>query len=179
MARRSAFSRGRPRSSGIARDWEEGPGGTAITQFSAPGSNFLGSGVFPTASELTVMRTRGLLEYFLIGTGGADGDGFVGAMGIGKCTRAAFDAGIASVPTPITEMSWDGWLFHQFIGAHTPDITFGGSPGVYARLDVDSKAMRKLDSDEILYAAFEVVEIGVHALNVFFNSRMLFQDSGR
>ena len=39
--------------------------------------------------------------------------------------------------------------------------------------EVDSKAMRKFPSEFSLYAAIEVVEIGVAELDVFFDSRVL------
>jgi len=180
MARGNQYFRGRPpRSSGVARDWDNGPGGTGLTQLTATGSAFLGTGFSPTGSELTIMRTRGLCEVHLEATGASDGDGFFGAVGIGVCPLISFQQGIASVPTPITELSWDGWLYHQFISVHQPDITFGGSGAAYQRFDIDSKAKRKHDNQEVVYAVVEVVEIGTATLNVFFNTRQLIQDSGR
>ncbi len=179
MARSRGAYRGRPQSSGVARDWATGPGGTGVTTLTASGVAILGSGVSPGAAELTVMRTRGVVDMFLLGSGAADGDGFFGAIGLGKCTNAAFDVGVGSVPTPLAEVDWDGWYWHQFFSVHNPDITFGGSPAVHYRAVIDSKAMRKFDFRETLYAAIEVVEIGTATLNVFLDTRMLVQDSGR
>ena len=62
---------------------------------------------------LTVIRIRGELNVYLTSSG-ALGNGFVGAFGIGKATDAAILSGIASVPTPLTEDSWDGWLYHRY-----------------------------------------------------------------
>ncbi len=42
------------------------------------------------------------------------------------------------------------------------------------RMTIDSKAMRKIATEEAFYAAIEVVEIGVANLSVFFDSRALF-----
>jgi len=180
VARRSGFNpRSRSRSSGIAKGWDSGPGGSALTTLTASGSALLGSGVSAVSSELTVIRTRGRFHSFMLGAGVSDGDGYFGAIGIGKCTLAAFTAGIASVPTPITEIGWDGWLWHSIFGVHNPDLTFGGSPATVHDEAIDSKAMRKFDTLEVLYAAVEVVEIGTATLNIFFDTRMLVQDSGR
>ena len=177
MARRG-YSRGRPQSSGVARDWGNGPGGTAVTSMTATGSSVLGSGITPLDQELTVLRTRGLFTVFLRGPGAGDGDGFHGAVGIGKCTTAAFAAGIGSLNTPLTEPQWDGWLWHSFFDIFDNDTTFA-SDLKYQRMEVDSKAMRKFDAAEVLFAAIEVVEVGTVTLNAFFDTRMLFQDSGR
>jgi len=173
--RRGSFRRSQ--GSSLSRDWEDGVGGTARTQISASGAAFLGSGVAPTSLKLTLMRTRGFFDCFLNGAPTADGDGFHGAVGIGLVTRAAFDAGIASVPTPVTEMSWDGWLWHQVLSVHVGDISLAPTGTSFQRLDVDSKAMRKFDTDQILFAAIEVTEIGGATLDVFLDTRMLFQSA--
>ncbi len=68
----------------------------------ASSSVFVGAAVTPTIEGSTMIRIRGLLNYFLL-AGAAAGDGFQGAFGIGIATTAAVAAGIASVPTPITE----------------------------------------------------------------------------
>ncbi len=134
-------------------------------------------GVTPTAGELTVLRTRGIFEAFINGPGATDGDGYFGAVGIGKVALPAFTAGIASMPTPITEVSWDGWLWHFFFSVHASDTSFAPGPVMHQREMIDSKAMRKFDGDEIFFAAIEVVEIGAANLNVFLDSRILVQDS--
>ncbi len=180
MARSSGFRRqARGRSSGISRDWGVGPGGTAVTQLTGSGVSLLGSALSPQGSEITVMRTRGIFDAFLEGVPAADGGGYFGAVGIGKATLSAFTAGIGSLPTPITEADWDGWLWHSFFSLHVGDVTFAGTPGAQVTMEVDSKAMRKFDIQEVLYAAVEVVETGSAVLNMRFDSRMLLQDSGR
>jgi len=179
VARSSGFSRGH-RSSGVARDWNAGPGSSDVVSLSASGSAFLGSGIQPTASEVTCLRTRGLFDAFLTGITTADGDGFTGAVGIGKCTLAAFTAGITAVPTPVTEVGWDGWLWHSFFSIHAGDVSSAaGRSEEHQRILVDSKGMRKFDGAEILYAVVEVVEQGTAVMDVYFDSRMLLQDSGR
>ena len=179
MARRSGFSRGRPRSSGVSRDWGAGPGGTGVTNITASGSAILGNGVVTVQNELTILRTRGLLDVALLGAATANGDGYFGAVGICVVTDAAFTAGITAIPTPITEAVWNGWLWHQFISVYDNDISGESSRDKQRQYEIDSKAMRKFDSEMVVAAVIEVVEIGGAALTVFLDTRMLFQDSGR
>ena len=179
MARRSGFHPRGQRSSGVARDWGAGVGGSALTTIVTSSSVVLGSGVQTTGSELTLLRTRGICDLFLQGSGAADGDGMFGAIGIGVFTDPAFIAGVGSLPTPVTDVEWNGWLWHSFFSVHNPDITFGGSPVVHQRFEIDSKAMRKFDASQVMAAVIETVEIGTAVLNVFMDTRILFQDSGR
>ena len=177
MARSRGFSRAPRRSSGVARDWGLGPGESVITSIMGTGSTILGSGITPGESELTVMRTRGLLELGILGQATANGDGFFGAVGIGVFSLPAFTAGVTSMPTPVTEAAWNGWFWHQFIALHDWDV--GVESQVSIQYEVDSKAMRKFDTQMVLAAVIEVTEIGAATMGVFFDSRMLFQDSGR
>ena len=144
-----------------------------MTSGAASQSVFLGSGTIPTLDGLTLVRTRGLLDIFLDGAPSSDGDGYFGAMGIGIVSDAAFAAGITAVPTPITESFWDGWLYHTFLSIHAMDITFGNQAAAHQRVEVDSKAMRKIAVGETLMAVLEVVEIGTATFNVFWDSRSL------
>jgi len=150
-----------------------------VTNLSASGNAFLGSAIVPLGNEVTIMRTRGILDVLLKGVGGSDGDGYFGAVGIGVVPETAFAAGITAIPAPLTQLDWDGWLWHQFFSVHDSDITRDPSPSVHFRTEVDSKAMRKLDRAQTLVAVTEVVEIGVAEVDIFFETRCLFQDSGR
>jgi len=173
LALRRGSTRGRVTGS-LRRNkgWEEGPGGTAITTITTSSSVFLGQAVQPTQDGLTLLRTRGLLSAYL--TAGGAGEGFQGAYGIGKATAAAVTAGIASVPTPITEQQWDGWLYWTPISVHQQSA-FQATGHTFQLADqLDSKAMRKIAQEEAFYMAIEVVEIGTASMDVFFDSRMLF-----
>ena len=177
MARRRGFSH---RSQGFrpSRDWGDGVGSQSSLSLSASGNAFLGAGVVTTTSEVTLLRTRGLFTAKII-TATAAGDGFFGAIGIGLTTLAAFNAGISSVPTPVTEVGWDGWLYHSFFGVHSALGNGAGEPSLGMRIEVDSKAMRRFDAEQVLYAAIEVTEEGAATMDVFMDSRMLFQDAGQ
>jgi len=183
MARSRGFSQGRarPRSSGVARSWDAGPGGTAVTVISSSSISILGAGITPVAGvgTLTVLRTRGILDLFLRSNVTADGDGFFGAVAMGVVSATAFGVGVTAVPSPITDPSF-GWMWHSFISCHQGEIS-GSNMGAAGaqRLEIDGKAMRKLGPEEFLFAVIEVVEIGSAVLHVSLDSRILAQDSGR
>ena len=172
MARPRRSFQGRRR----AKAWDDGPGGTGVTEFAATGSAILGSGRTSNVADITLARLRGACQVFLQTAAGA-GEGFHGAVGVAIVTSAAFAAGVASVPTPITERGWDGWLYHQFFDIHAAEATTANvvqaATGNH-RWDVDSKAMRKLEADMTLMAVAEVVEIGTATMDIFFDSRVLF-----
>ena len=125
---------------------------------------------------LTLVRTRGRFDFSLSSYTSA-GDGYQGAVAIGLASLPAFTAGIGSLPTPISEMGWDGWLWHSIVGIHSALAAGATAVGQIASisLEVDSKAMRKLTDQMVIFAAIEVVELGTASLNVFFDSRMLFK----
>ena len=189
MARQSR-SRFPTRSQAHRSSWEAGPetsGGGGPQLLASSIANLATVSVQATVDSLTLIRTRGFLHMWLE-TAVAAGDGFYGAFGIAKATSAAVLAGAASVPTPITEEAWDGWLYHQYFGIHaagpiavaTAAQEALQNAGVTAafRNEVDSKAMRKQDVNEAIYAAVEVVMVGTAAMRWQFNCRLLVKDMG-
>ena len=184
---RGSGSRSRlPQSQRRKTSWNIGPqsgvDGASI-QIAASQATLLNGGAAVLAEGTTLVRTRGEFTAYLK-TVAAGGDGFHGAFGIGVATGAAFTAGVASLPTPLTEETWDGWLYHRYFGI------FAGGPVAAAtaqqqldavaptsgalRIEVDSKAMRKLQVDMTIFAVIEVVELGAASQMEFsFNSRML------
>ena len=151
--------------------WEEGPGGTASTNYSGSSAQIVGAGANIIVDGLTLLRTRGEFEIFMTAAT-AIPDGFRGAFGIGIVTTAAFTAGVASIPTPIAEQDWDGWLFWRAFGVHAGLQPNSDGSG-YLRFEVDSKAMRKLDLLETIVAVVEVVEVGTATATSHFDSRVL------
>ena len=186
MARFRRGSFAIPRSSRRTSSWAFGPqSGTdgASLGVSATGAQIGGIAVAPTLEGLTLVRTRG--EFlFILKTASAAGSGFFGAFGIGRATSAAVTAGIASVPSPTTEETWDGWLYHRYFSITSAGVIDGSVSadtdnllplaGVL-RLEVDSKAMRKLDQETSTYCAIEVTESGTATGSWFFNSRQLIK----
>ena len=181
MARQRGFHQVR-RSARRQTAWGVGPGGTAAnTTISTSTALIMGSGAGPASDSITIARLRGEFTAWLSTTQAAAG-GFAGAIGVGVVSLAAFNAGVASVPTPITEEDWDGWFYHRYFSLKSPGSLTGGAitdidantPIVASiRLEVDSKAMRKIDIQEVAYAAIEVVEVGTATMESSFNSRLL------
>ena len=97
-------------------------------------------------------------------------------------TAAAFTAGVASVPTPLTEVDWDGWMYHTFFQITSPEAVAAAAVShavpnnipAALRREVDSKAMRKAEEEDAFFCAIEVQEIGTAVMQWHFNSRMLF-----
>ena len=104
------------------------------------------------------------------------GEGMQGAFGICVVQDAAFTAGVASLPGPISEMNSEAWLYHSIVGVHAHNATETAfNESSVFDLTVDSKAMRKLDEETVVVAVLEVVELGTAVLDVFFDSRVLLK----
>ena len=161
--------------------WELGPGSTGATATNGSGSTVLGAGISPFADGLTLGRLRGeFMAYLDLAT--AVGDGYIGAFGIGLTTVASFAIGITALETPIDDEAWDGWLYHRYFALRAATIVVGAgaddgesinavSAGL--RIEVDSKAMRKLNEETVVYAAIQVTEQGTATMRSHFNSRTL------
>ena len=171
MARRTRFTgQSRPRRK---KGWEEGPGTSSVVNFTGSSTAILGSGLQVLFDGLTLARVRGNLSTFLVSANSA-GDGFQCAMGIGIVTLEAFTVGVTAVPHPMSNIAWDGWLYHRFFSVHVGDKTAGDVAYQQTQFEVDSKAMRKLKDDDVIMAVMQVVETGVADMDVFFDSRALF-----
>ena len=154
--------------------WGFGPGGTGVKALISSGVSLLGSSLVPVNEGMTVVRTRGQVD-LMLNSAVAASDGFQGAVGIGIASMAAVAAGVASVPTPISEQDDENWLWHHFFSVHAADITDFSQAGTYQRIEIDSKGMRKFPEGTSIYAAIEVVMIGTADMDVFFDSRMLLK----
>ena len=155
--------------------WFGGPGGTGTNSLQSSTAVLLGSSTSPAAGQEdhTLVRTRGLVQILLTSVAAA-GDGFFGAVGIGIATTSAIAAGVASVPTPLTELSWDGWIWHHFFSVHAGITAAVESESTTVTIPIDSKAMRKLGGTNMgLYAAIEGVEEGTATAEIWLNCRML------
>ena len=119
----------------------------------------------------TMVRLRGYFSARLTAAA-AVSDGYFGAFGIGKCILAAFTAGVSAVPTPITEESWDGWIYHKYfsIFSQSAGIT---EDSAWWMQDIDSKAMRKLTIEDVIYVVFELNEVGTAVIDYNMNTRIL------
>ena len=153
--------------------WEDGPGDSATDTLTGSGNSVLGSGLQPVVEGLTLVRVRGHFGLTL-NAATAIGDGYTGAVGICLVTNSAFAIGITALPTPLTELSWDGWLYHQFFDIRAGlDVALASN--ITRQIEVDSKAMRKVPVDMTIATILEVVEQGTAQIEVTFNSRVLFK----
>ena len=157
--------------------WEEGPF-SAVTALSTAGMTLWGTGQTAGEDGLTIVRMRGEVLLFL-STVTTILDGFQSfAMGIGIVSDRAFAAGGASVPAPLTTVEWEGWLWHHMgaglAGLSTTEVAQGPSDAI--RIPIDSKAMRKVGSDETVFGAIELgTEVGTAVAQFSARTRMLIK----
>ena len=172
MPRGSQF----PRIRGVSRarrrsvGWEEGPFGVQ-GPFTVPTSAVFGTAQTATADSLTIVRMRGeFIAQLLAPTT----DGFRRcAFGICVVSENAAGVGISAIPTPVTDVAWDGWFVHRMFAL----IGESASPVVTElRYEIDSKAMRKLDESDVVVGVVEVTdEEGTASLKCVLNTRMLIK----
>ncbi len=173
MARQSRFRQMAPaRAPRRVADWGIGPEG--VVQRAASGSVLFPNGAQPVVPEPTLVRTRGHVLLFLSSAVGV-ADGFDGAVGIGMVTDKAFAAGIASMPTPITDLGWEGWLWHSFFSVKAVGAQSTVTTAAIQRITIDSKAMRKTGDEMVWFAALEATEGGEAVLNASLNCRLLLK----
>ena len=155
------------------KGWEEGPGQVGVqTQLTSSTIDLLDSGAQLVVDGTTLLRLRGTYSAFL--STGSSLAGFSGAFAIGITDVPAFSIGSTAVQTPITNADWDGWLFWQAFDLKQPTSTFdSAAPNASMVMPVDTKAMRKLKQDDVIYACVEVVEVGTATYNHHFDSRLL------
>jgi len=154
--------------------WTQGPPFmTSSTAASASSAIILGLGLQSVLPGNTLVRTRGEFTAWLLSASAA-GDGFVCAVGIGIVQEAAFSAGAASVPMPIDEADAEIWLWHRFFNVFSTAAGFESLPEA-VRIEIDAKAMRKMDVTDRLYMAVQVIETGTAVIEMVANTRVLFK----
>jgi len=170
VPRSNRFPRGPRRTT----QWLEGPKDTN-REVSVSSSTIWSTGIL-AGLNTTIVRIRGYASFWLT-SATSPGDGFLGAVGIGLVSENSFLAGAASVPAPITDMEWDGWMFHQFFDIRTLSATHGDGVNAVkavATFDVDTKAMRKWEADNmILMGVSQFVETGTAVLESEIRTRVL------
>jgi len=173
MAR--TFQRARRRS--VA--WAHGPSAADLNLTSSTKVAWTGA-IVGTAAALkrTIVRIRGGGQVILT-SGTAIGDGFLIGLGIGLVTEQALTAGVASIPGPLTDIDWDGWMWHTVLDVRLVTATL--SDGVNAamasaRFEVDTKAMRKWDEGAMaVVGVMEGIESGAGTVDMSCDTRMLLK----
>ena len=171
MARLSP-SRFRTRTARRRVTWDQGPnGGTGA--ISVSGTTLFPTGAEAVVDDLTIVRTRGSL-LLLIDSVAALGDGFSWAFGLCVVSNNAAGIGVTAVPEPLTDIAWDGWFYHD--QGDLKGVTTSTTDNLGGKIDrrvVDSKAMRKIHSTDVILAVLQVVETGTAVMRAFYRSRML------
>jgi len=90
----------------------------------------------------------------------------MGAVGIGLVNAAGAAVGVTGIPGPVTDSNWDGWLYHRYFQFSTQVATAVGFSTSSHEIEIDSKAMRKVKSDDALFMMFE----NQHPTHAFFES---------
>ena len=135
--------------------------------------------LFPIALQsaqdgLTIVRIRGeILLYMTSGDGTTTG--FEVAVGIGIANEnAVLTVGVTAVPNPLTDAEWDGWMQYWTGDVRAASTTITNSEGVSAaRITIDSKAMRKFRSSDVLFGCIQTVETTSAIMSSHLRSRVL------
>ena len=167
------FSRGPRRKT----SWIIGPK-QDTTSKSVAGASLWATGIQTGQDGNTIVRIRGQISGVLeVVT--AVGDGFDNsAFGIGLVTDEAFAAGVTSIPGPLSDDDWDGWMWHQFLGPIIgQSVTeLGVAPMEAFRFDIDSKSMRKFEEGMTVVGVIELgSETGAATLKWGGRTRMLIK----
>jgi len=157
--------------------WDLGPGGDDLGTLDnvsvvSDSNVILGAGVTPLIPAITVVRIRGFIEVNLVAADAAL-SGFNFAAGIGIVTLDAFTAGAASVPNPFSDIQWPGWLWHHLGGIHAPQEILDLNQVAAQRIEVDSKAMRKVRLNEVMTLIMSFGETATATVNVRAATRAL------
>ena len=150
---RGGFARGR--SSIVAhKEWSSGDDTASAIDIAEQTVTLGGVGLAPTEA-VTLLRTRGSLGIQL--DAGAVDERALIVFGITIVNVTAFTAGVAAVPSPVSEpdANWI-WMGDVWLSSHAEAAisdTFLGQ-----RLVIDSKAMRKIKPDEVQIIVGEVAE---------------------
>jgi len=147
MARKSGFVR----RNGAMRRETEWIGGSGVFTTMGSAQAVLVTSLSAAALALrpfTIVRTRGWLLVRSDQQGAVEN--FDAAYGIAVVSDQAAAVGVTAVPTPTTDDSSDLWLYYQRVMG-TLIVTAGSN----VVIQVDSKAMRKVNGDQDIVDVIE------------------------
>jgi len=138
----------------------------------AAGATLYPLGFAPNFEGLTLIRLRGELVISAVLTAASDSADV--AVGLIMVSDEAFAAGVASIPSPLTDGD-DDWLWHQFCSV-TSRFGAAAGEGVEFRFPIDNKAMRKLPPGKTVCAVIEMNNlVGAVTIDTLLNMRTLFK----
>ncbi len=132
----------------------------------------LGDGGLQVTGPGTFMRARGH-AFLQLDAGGADERVLI-ALGLIIISNEAFAAGAGSIPAPGNDEDAD-WLWHNYVGLSSLAEAAVQSDALFARVEIDSKAMRKVKPQQTLAFLAEVLltEDQTGTLDVLYGVRIL------
>ena len=149
MAGRRAFSRVAPKR---RTSWQGSNITLAATTGASTASAIVFEAILETFPNPTIVRVRGEVLVVLTARGANVSDTIL-TCGIKLVTATAFAAGVASMETPNTDVGRDWlWWGTKAVSMLTAQPVATDSDGemITTRLAIDSKAMRKVESNKVL-----------------------------
>jgi len=173
MARRH-FSVPRGRSSPRTTEWASIAGfGTTLT---AAGGSLLASlnAAALALRPFTIVRTH--LSMTVRSDQIVASEDYGGALGMAVVSDQATAIGISAIPTPVTDADSDLFFVHQYM---VGSVGFADSTGIWQRantqVEVDSKAMRKVNADQDVVLVVEL-DVGIgNGMGIFGGGRFLIK----
>jgi len=107
----------------------------------------------PNDEDRTILRTRGTMQVKSNAVLASNDVTLQAALGIGLCTTEAALAG--AVPLPFDNPDWDGWFVYQVMDLR-PTVVGSAAEGFFGSMEVDSKAMRKIPSGQVLFLSTQL-----------------------
>ena len=147
-----------------------------VTDLVAAGSSVWSLGSIALLDGLTIVRIRGELSLYLSVVTTVF-DGFQRwAAGICIVSENAATVGVTAIPASLTDIGWDGWMWHHsaagMAGFSTAET--GQSVMEAVRIPIDTKAMRKLRETDVVVGVIEMgTEIGTATVRYAAQTRML------
>ena len=126
----------------------------------------------------TLVRVRGQIFAHLMSASNAVGDALLLSHAIMVVDAKQLAIGITAMPLPLSSNSEDFlWFGSQFMARSTLGSATDGAPPSWDRIEVDSKAMRKITLNQVLVLVSEMVGLAGAGQDCRFglNLRMLFK----
>ena len=118
----------------------------------------------------TIMRSRGQVLGSI--DGAVDDDKVAIAVGLIIADDDAVAVGVTAIPSPLNDMEAE-WIWHGFLLLQAQG-TSTDAPGLTARLEIDSKAMRRVKSNtQCVFAIHPNSLAGTPAVDVMIGLRSL------
>jgi len=135
--------------------WSEGPRITQKQTATALGKVVWNLGQ-TSGGGVTIVRIRGGFDIWLEAAVSV-GDGYNPvAVGIGIVSSDAFAIGATAMPGPLSDPEWD-WMWVGYIGGLVGESTTEVFQGMgFHRFDIDTKAMRKIHPNEVVFGMLEL-----------------------